>query len=391
MEKSNEVIVVIPVYRSMTFFERVSMMQCLRILGHYPIALFMGDTFCADEFLALHPFRVERFKDDYFKSQKGYNALCLSDEFYERFSDYEYMLIYQLDAFVFSNQLMKFCLKGYDYIGAPLLRGSWKGNRNRVGNGGFSLRNIKSCLRMLHDFPPEKVFSTRSEPFIYEDMYFAACADIKAANFKVPSMREAIEFSVDFDVFHCYRWMPKWLPFGCHAWDHADYWLWKPIIESQGYELPPVENDQSQTYRFNRCVSYLIKRFLRTEGSLKNKIMERILKLIPPKQMLAIWGWGLVGKNIEKVLSLAGRHVSVIFDKKAPGNETDGKAKFMKPDLAYIGKNKLFIVISTTAYEDEIADELSAHGLKEGKDYMRGTALVREITKVYMRPFAEAI
>ena len=90
-----------------------------------------------------------------------------------------------------------------------------------------------------------------------------------------------------------------------------------------------------------------------------------------------------------KILSLAGRHVSVIFDKKAPSNGTDVKAKFVKPDLAYICKNKLFIVISTTAYENEIADELSAHGFKDGKDYMRGTALVREITKVYMTSFAK--
>lgn len=44
----------------------------------------------------------------------------LEADFYRRFGKYKYMLIYQLDAFVFSDKLLDFCEMGYDYIGAPV-------------------------------------------------------------------------------------------------------------------------------------------------------------------------------------------------------------------------------------------------------------------------------
>ena len=243
---------------------------------------------------------------------------------------------------------------------------------------------------MLCDFPPEKVFRSRNEPLIYEDMYFAACADISEANFRVPSVREALEFSVDFDLSHCYRWMPKWLPFGCHAWDHADYWHWKPIIEAQGYELPPVDDDQAKNYRLDRCKTYLFKRFLRSASISKNKVIEEIFHSVPVKRKLALWGWGFIGSDMAKAISLAGKHVAVIFDKRAHSNDINGEATFMKPNLSYISRNKIFVIISTTIYEDEIANELSAHGLLEGEDYMRGTTFMRGIAKAYLKSFGKA-
>ena len=36
------------------------------------------------------------------------------------FLEYQYMLIYQLDAFVFEDKLDYFCELGYDYIGIPV-------------------------------------------------------------------------------------------------------------------------------------------------------------------------------------------------------------------------------------------------------------------------------
>lgn len=38
--------------------------------------------------------------DDFFISPQTYNRLCFSKEFYEQFSEYEYMLLCQLDVFV---------------------------------------------------------------------------------------------------------------------------------------------------------------------------------------------------------------------------------------------------------------------------------------------------
>ena len=53
-------------------------------------------------------------------------------EFWEKFADYEYVLMYHLDALVFSDQLQEWCGKGLDYIGAPFLRC----DRCAVGEGG---------------------------------------------------------------------------------------------------------------------------------------------------------------------------------------------------------------------------------------------------------------
>ena len=151
-ESNHNVVIVIPVYRSMTVLERVSMMQCLCVMGKYPIVLIAGRSFKADDFLNIRQFRIEYFDDIYFKSNQSYSRLMLLPEFYKRFVDYDYMLIYQLDAFVFSDRLIEFCDMEYDYIGAPMPSWgkNWKEIGCNIGNGGFSLRKIKSFIKVLN-------------------------------------------------------------------------------------------------------------------------------------------------------------------------------------------------------------------------------------------------
>lgn len=71
-------------------------------------------------------FCVRYFNEQYFDSRKSYNELMLSVDFYRSFREYQYMLIYQLDAFVFEDQLEYWCNKGYDYIGAPWIKANKK-------------------------------------------------------------------------------------------------------------------------------------------------------------------------------------------------------------------------------------------------------------------------
>ncbi len=64
----------------------------------------------------------------------------LSPTFYDAFQAYRYVLIYQLDALVFSDRLTEWCEMDWDYVGAPWLKcadSPWVG-ASRVGNGGFS-------------------------------------------------------------------------------------------------------------------------------------------------------------------------------------------------------------------------------------------------------------
>ncbi len=42
----------------------------------------------------------------------------MDNTFYKQFLNYEYILIYQLDAFVFKDEL-NYCSQGIDYVGAP--------------------------------------------------------------------------------------------------------------------------------------------------------------------------------------------------------------------------------------------------------------------------------
>ena len=111
--------VVIPVYKeNLSEFEKISLQQAQKIFGgKYPIIFFApaGKTF--SYFNVAN--RVIYFPQQFFQSGAAYNALMMNPGFYKVFFEYDYILIYQLDAFVFSDKLEYFCNLGYDYIGAP--------------------------------------------------------------------------------------------------------------------------------------------------------------------------------------------------------------------------------------------------------------------------------
>ena len=107
-----EVVIVVPVYRDdPPKEEQASFRQCLSVLGHYDIILltYKGLDCSVYETIAegySYKLRKEFFDANFFNSVAGYNRLCLNVDFYARFQDYHFMLIYQLDAFVFSDKLV---------------------------------------------------------------------------------------------------------------------------------------------------------------------------------------------------------------------------------------------------------------------------------------------
>ena len=66
-----------------------------------------------------YDFKIVGFDDRFFRNPVTYSRLLTMAGFYECFKRYEYMLVAQLDAWVFSDRLDFWCGKGYDYIGAP--------------------------------------------------------------------------------------------------------------------------------------------------------------------------------------------------------------------------------------------------------------------------------
>ena len=184
------------------------------------------------------------FDSGYFESTATYSKLCISYDFYKTFDKYEYMLIYQLDCYLFKDEIIQWCNKGYDYIGGPILstdcgwdtvKESQKGKKWQpyVGNGGFSLRKIETFkditdpngeLRQTYNLNDEVLSKV-----IFEDKYF--CNDLfNYYELDIPDWIEACEFGIDMSVDVIYDYLkmnPS--PMGIHSVDKNIRW-WKKII-----------------------------------------------------------------------------------------------------------------------------------------------------------------
>ncbi|WP_459188372.1 DUF5672 family protein [Parabacteroides sp. APC149_11_2_Y6] len=253
------VVIIIPIYRvALNEFEQIALQQCISVLGHYPIVFIAPKSLHTKELEQTYGIHtVIRFKDDYFRGLDGYNHLMLSSEFYERFLQYRYLLIYQTDAYVFSDKLREWCDKGYDYIGAPWIP-SAKYNRilNRkelaisqffsrlfsvhnarsnyfqTGNGGFSLRNTNICYQVtLSNQKDISQFLKQTSSHYGEDVYWGIHANRKKRQLYVPDYKEALSFAFENHPQLLYQKNHEQLPFGAHAWYKGDRLnFWRPFI-----------------------------------------------------------------------------------------------------------------------------------------------------------------
>lgn len=264
------VAVTIPLYKEIpNSLEMVSLKQCLKVLHNYPVIFFapesLNTVFYESLFTANNKFKIERFESKYFKDLNSYNKLMLNSTFYKRFRVYKYILIYQLDAYVFKDELQYWCDAGYDYIGAP-----WFDNWNiaqhdsaflGVGNGGFSLRKVKSHLKVLRSFSYIRPLQSVIENFFNqksslaalkqlffdltiqnntyslfnnysdnEDIFWGAFVSGKFSHFKIPSMNIASRFSMEVNAEMLYHLNGDKLPFGCHAWGKYETKFWSKFI-----------------------------------------------------------------------------------------------------------------------------------------------------------------
>ncbi|MCR5559842.1 MAG: hypothetical protein K6F62_05770 [Schwartzia sp.] len=285
-EKAESVVIVIPVYKKdLEYEEKISLRQLNSVLGRYPRVFIAPESLEFDYGILGDNISVERFADHWFQSVTSYSCLMMQKEYYERFSKYEYMLVYQLDVFVFSDRLKEFCDKGYDYIGAPVGKfvPFWHAIDARVGNGGFSLRRIPAHLRVLNDF--DRI--VRDTPFfpcfiLAEDVFFGYCGKREDVEFTVADFKTASEFSVQENVCHVYsKFAEGWRPFGCHGWSQVESDFWWPLIAAYGYE-PPEKIEKLTLY---------------THAVLRDYIKHRNNINLQPS-----WGWIRRGEklNLEK-------------------------------------------------------------------------------------------
>ena len=228
--------VVIPFYKnSLSTFEKISLDQCRKILKNYPIYFALPKSIQAD-YLEKDD-QVIYFEDHCFASIDSYNELVSSIEFYEKFILYDYVLFHQLDAYIFKDELKEWCLKGFDYIGAPKLKRKHFKEKSPIQwpvfdpilfNGGLSLRRIKPIIQYL------KVYHLLYSRWPgNEDMLFSCYSKrIFPLRFmlKLPTWREGLAFAFEKNPQISFHLLGDSLPFGCHAWEKYNPEFWKKFI-----------------------------------------------------------------------------------------------------------------------------------------------------------------
>ena len=237
-----KVAVVIPTHKEeLNPLEKISLAQCRKVLGRYPIIFALPE---GKNFSFLEPNdKVVYFPPQCFQSIKAYNVLMMSPFFYEAFKDFEYILIYELDAFVFYDALENFCSLGYDYIGAPwplMYLSPWRKIISCVGNSGFCLRNVKAHYNLLIKHPD--LITHCIEKNFPEDVFFSYCGKRSDCEFNVAPIDVAYKFSAEFNPARVVKKNGNKLPFGCHAWHKHSPEIYTKVFQQLGYDLQPLKN-----------------------------------------------------------------------------------------------------------------------------------------------------
>ncbi len=270
--------IVVPLYKRLTQledFERASLRQLLNVLRAHPIVFFHSPDLDVEEYLSYavasgNTVRSELFAPHFFRDTATYSELMLSVDFYARFKEHTHILIYQLDAFIFRDELIKWCEAGFDYLGAP-----WVGDKSGrqasgplvgVGNGGFSLRNIQAALNVLTSRRPFLRFKDiRSDyarfPLLFrasrvpimafraltgwrnsgryyasmfrrnEDSFWGEMLPRSRCPFALPSVEVAASFAFEVAPRQLFEMNGRTLPFGCHAFAKYDPDFWRSFID----------------------------------------------------------------------------------------------------------------------------------------------------------------
>jgi len=160
--KSTECCIVIPIYHEDLFdYEVMSLKQCIKILNsNYKIVFIYPNNINIFDILNKYNINIKYLEDydnirydyRYFDSIEAFNQLLFESDLYSILNDkkYKYTLLYELDAFIFYDNLKYWIDKNYDFIGSF----GFTVNINSLEddtkflpmNGGFSLRKIEYCL-----------------------------------------------------------------------------------------------------------------------------------------------------------------------------------------------------------------------------------------------------
>ena len=249
--------------------EKRSLKQCYDIFHSYPIKLICPEGLDVSEYKKVcSEVDVEYIDPKWQVNYEMFNRLKIDKLLYQKFIGYKHILFYELDAWVFRDDLVFWCSRDFDFIGAPWFEGDFAGNSTNIigtGNGGFSLRNTASSLRLLKRirfirkwrnfwyashlqslFRVEKMISFSRHFFkikdvielsrllvmkemMHEDRYWARVGQV-FYDFKIAPVTDALQFSFEVQPAYLFKKNNYQLPFGCHAWERCEPGFWKQFI-----------------------------------------------------------------------------------------------------------------------------------------------------------------
>lgn len=255
--------------------EQQSLRRAFRLLARHPLVLLCpaGRAAAIAEAVAalVGPgarFTLHAVPDPWMASERTYNQLMLRPAFYAHYRAYSHLLIHQLDATVFADELLAWCRRPWDYIGPPCFGPGDPFDPSTVpfnGVGGFSLRRIAAFEAALAAAPlvfrygdlqrhlrgwsrrgrlvmharwlacrltggcrlPAPPSSLAHWLGINEDVIFGRQLPMVRPLFRVAPYDEAVRFGIDRHVDEQLRRLGR-LPFGAHAWwtlpGHREQW-----------------------------------------------------------------------------------------------------------------------------------------------------------------------
>jgi hypothetical protein len=199
----------------------------------------------------------------YFRGVSAYSSLLLSETFYARLSSYEWLFIVQTDALLLSDQWPDWLESSYSYVGAPWFVGLDRPRQPLQplggGNGGFSLRRIADCRRVLRyrgwlyrywrgleltTLPDQRwraewracrqrlAYAGDFEKLdLYEDLFWSFMAPQISPAFSVAPFALSARFAFETEPRALFQ-QTHAVPVGCHAYERHDPAFWNQLWQS---------------------------------------------------------------------------------------------------------------------------------------------------------------
>lgn len=224
--------VLIPIYKERpSEIEYAAIKNAIYKLNNFDMKYFGPKGICLDYYPKLS-YECVDFSKHYFSNVEGYSKLLLSDKFYREFEEYKYILILQPDVWIIRNDFDLSNYREFDYVGAPWPNGleayrfSFKGisvllkffrslckpQICYVGNGGFSLRNVNECRKLIaRNWIYARMWRTG------EDVFFAYFGLRAKKNFNLATIEVAEQFSLEKNAKEKIK--KGIIPIGVHAWE----------------------------------------------------------------------------------------------------------------------------------------------------------------------------